>query len=126
MKERSYVFIAGPYGSRGDRRDAAYLEIDRNIARAREAAAFLANNRVPFFCPHLNSCHFEVITPEVPMQYWYDLDMAILEPASAIWLLDGWQDSQGSQVELVHARVLQIKVFYPQDGARLVYWWGSD
>ena len=52
--------------------------------------------------------------------------MAILEPASAIWLLDGWQDSQGSQVELVHARVLQIKVFYPQDGARLVYWWGSD
>mgnify|MGYP001571159885 CR=1 FL=1 len=118
--KRSYVFIAGPYKGKD------FIEIDRNIARARDAAVFLANNGVPFFCPHLNSGHFEAMTISVPMDFWYDLDLRFLERASAIWLIDGWKNSQGSLAELARAQALQIEVFYQNEGAKLIYWWLSS
>ena len=119
MRSLTYVFIAGPYGRDG------YLTITRNIARAREAAAFLANNAIPFFCPHLNSAYFEYITPDVPVQFWNDLDLAVLDHASAVWLLDGWETSKGTLVELDRAKLLRIPSWLPAEGDDLVQWWHS-
>lgn len=114
-----YVYIAGPYGdSRG------YHEVERNISKARETAAFLATNRVPFFCPHLNSAHFEVIVPDVPSEFWHDLDIRILKYASAVLLLEFWEYSLGSTKEVEVAEKLNIPVFLPEGRHQLVDWWG--
>ncbi len=108
----SFVFIAGPYKGVNKPHDySAYEDIDRNISRARYWAAELARRGIYFFCPHLNSAHFEVITPEVPDTYWYHLDLDILKSASAILMIPGWEESQGAQRERTLAEKLGIPVF---------------
>lgn len=89
------VYIAGPYRGRD------YLAIDRNIAAAREAAAFLAEHNVGFFCPHLHSSHFEVVTPDVAPEFWLDLDLQFLRACDAMYLLPDWERSIGTRAEMV-------------------------
>jgi nucleoside 2-deoxyribosyltransferase len=111
------IYIAGPYGDAG-----GYLAIDRNIARAREVAAYLAESGVGFVCPHLNSAHFEVITPDVPHTFWYELDLRMLAACDAILLLDGWTVSNGAKQEHSKALELGLPVFYQADMAALGMW----
>ena len=82
--ERSFVYIAGPYSGRTHDYNS-YNEIEINISKAREAAKFLAENGIPFFCPHANSAHFEVITPSVGLDYWYKMDNIFVDLSSAIF-----------------------------------------
>ncbi len=127
FKGFTYVYIAGPYMGRKRMHDfRGYEEIDQNISRARETAAFLANNEIPFFCPHLNSAHFEVITPNVKPDYWYEMDLELLKPASAVLLLDGWRRSKGTLREIEVAHILGIPVFYPEEKEELVTWWKGE
>ena len=127
MRKRTYVYIAGPYMDSGKFHDhRGYHEIDVNISRAREAAVFLASNRVPYFCPHLNSCHFEVIAPTVPSEFWYEMDLQLLRPAAAVLLLDGWGSSHGTRREIDLAEDLDIPIFFPAGRRALVRWWRDE
>lgn len=99
------VYIAGPYNG------ADYLEIDDHINDARFAAALLANHGVGYFCPHLNSAHFEAITPKVPETFWKALDLKLLEACDGIYLLTRWQTSRGARAELDRAEELGLRVF---------------
>jgi len=101
------VYIAGPYGDSG-----GYLAIDRNIACAREAAAALADEGYGYYCPHLNSAHFEVIALEADTAFWYEMDLRFLEVADAMLMLDGWEASDGAQRERGAARARRIPVYY--------------
>jgi hypothetical protein len=103
-------YIAGPYTPHGDPEEA-YLEVERNIARAREAAARLAQNGVGFFCPHLNSAHMEVMAPNTNHDFWMAIDFRILAVCDGLLLLPGWQSSQGSKQELEEAKRLGLPVF---------------
>jgi hypothetical protein len=107
------VFISGPYmGNVRNYDHTNYFNIDRNINRAAEAAAGLAREGITFFCPHLHSAHFEVITPDVLPAFWYDLDLHFLRACNAILLLPGWQESKGCKVELEEANLQHFPVFY--------------
>lgn len=103
MDTNTFVFIAGPY--RADN----YTGVDAHINIAREWAGNLAVAGIPFFCPHLNSAHFDVITPDVPERFWLDLDLEILQCASAMLLLPGWRDSSGAK----HEKELMIELGRP-------------
>jgi hypothetical protein len=107
-----FVYIAGPYRAKDGTHDwSAYTEIDGHIADARAMAARLASDGVPFFCPHLNSAHFEVITPDVPPGYWLDLDFRLLKHASALMLITDWRESSGACAELKFAQDLKMPVY---------------
>lgn len=107
---RPLVYIAGPYtGPKHNPND--YLAIDRNIARAREAAAELAQANIAFFCPHTHSAHFQAITPSVPPEFWYELDILFLRQATHVLLLEGWASSRGTLREVDLAHELRIPVF---------------
>lgn len=97
------VYIAGPYTSPNGHDHKGYHDIEENISQARRAAAQLAVRGIPYFCPHMHSAHFEVITPEVPPQFWYELNMGFLAMCRTIWLLPGWSKSNGTLAELEFA-----------------------
>ena len=103
---KGFIYVAGPY--RGKTATAhnwtVYSDIDANINEARRWAIKLAGDGIPYFCPHLNSAHFEVITPEVPPNYWLEMDLEILRHAWGILLVPGWRESSGSRTELDFAR----------------------
>lgn len=129
IPKKTYVYIAGPYRAPKDGMGKAtdmavrYHRIDNHITTARTAAAILAQMGIPFFCPHLNGAHFEVIVPEVPDTYWLDLGLALVAGASAMWLLPDWQNSSGTDGEMRLAKTKLIPVFKPYELKELVEWW---
>jgi len=113
-----FVYIAGPYMGTAKTHDHhSYSEIDRNIAQARDALATLARAGVGAFCPHTHSAHFEVITPEVPPAYWYELDIHFLEACDAILMLPRWNESKGAILEKGIAEELGLPVLYDLEEA---------
>lgn len=104
------LYIAGPYGDKG-----GYLAIDRNIAQAREAAAWCVQNGFGFLCPHLNSAHFEAITPDIPVSFWYEMDLRLMDVCDAMLILPGWENSTGTQKEILHWDALKRPSFLWSD-----------
>lgn len=99
------VFICGHYGD-----SQGYLSIERNIAAAREMAAALVRSGYGYYCPHLNSTHFEVITPEIPVEFWYRMDHLIMRGCDALITLPGWETSSGARGDIDEARRLGLIV----------------
>lgn len=89
------VFISGPY--RGD--------IDRNIAIARDHAERLWKKGYAVFCPHLNSAHMDGICPD---QAFLDGDLEILHRCDYIYVLPGWETSEGAKKEAEEAKKWNI------------------
>ena len=125
MRNNQFVYIAGPYSGKTHDHQS-YNEIDANIAQAREAAKFLAENGMPFYCPHTNTAHFEVIAPDLPVEYWYEMDNVFVDLSSAVFLVEGWQVSLGTQGEMRRARRSGKPIFYPDEGRALVDWWYKE
>lgn len=123
-QERTFVYIAGPYSGRTHDWQS-YNEIEANIAKARDAAKFCAENGLPFYCPHTNTAHFEVIAPDLPAEYWYAMDNIFLDLSSAVLLVGGWEGSKGARAEAERATAQGKRVFGPDKGEGLVSWWNS-
>ncbi len=106
------AYIAGPYGNPG----TGYNIIEKRIQNARDCAIALAEKGWGYFCPHLNSAHFEAILPNIPSSYWYELDNAILmRAADAIVMLPDWMNSTGACRELELAETKGLDIFYDVD-----------
>lgn len=112
---KGFVFISGPYRGRSDPKywceNLSYFGIDDNINDARRWASYFAIEGIPFFCPHLNSAHFEVITPDVPEDFWLNMDLEILSHATAIYMMEGWENSEGATNERKKAEEWGITVY---------------
>ncbi len=119
---KGFVYLAGQYQKPGGTHGYSdYFDIDANINTARKWAAKFARARISFFCPHLNSAHFEVIAPDVPAAFWYDMDLELLIASQAVFLMPGWEKSKGAQEENQFAINRSIPVF--QDFPTLERWW---
>ena len=121
MSGTSFVYIAGPYRPASGEHDwRVYEEIDRNISHARWWAARLAADGIPYFCPHMNSAHMEVLAPSAPPEFWYNLDMLFLERAWALLLIPGWRGSRGARAERDFARDHKMRIYTEFTYERLV------
>ncbi|KKN83869.1 hypothetical protein LCGC14_0295220 [marine sediment metagenome] len=101
----------------------SFYEIDKHINEARLWATRLVTEGIPFFCPHMNSAHMEVLSPSTPPEFWYDMDMLFLKQASALLLIPGWENSKGAVLELKQARLLPIPYFEYLEFDLLVSFW---
>lgn len=106
MRDKTYVYIAGPYGDKDP-----YIIIDQRIGWAREAARRLAVLGIPYYSPHLNCAHFEVIAPEAPVEFWKAMGMVFVDQAWALLMLSGWTTSAGSMAEYARAEALGIATY---------------
>ena len=107
-----FVYLAGPYRSMADIFALdGYITVDANINEARRWAARMAEAGIPYFCPHLNSAHMEVIVPEVPPAFWLDMDLEVLSHAAALFLIPGWRESKGARAELAYAQEVGMPIY---------------
>lgn len=106
----NYVYIAGPYSGRDAHGQQGFMVIEQNILNARNAMKELVTHGYGVFCPHTHSAHFEVITPDVGIDYWYELDLYFLRFCHALLRLPGL--SSGADKEEKFALDIGIKVFY--------------
>ena len=107
-----FVYLAGPYRSIADIFALdGYITVDANINEARRWAARMAEAGIPYFCPHLNSAHMEVIVPEVPPAFWLDMDLEVLSHAAALFLIPGWRESKGARAELAYAQEVGMPIY---------------
>jgi len=105
---RNYVYIAGPYSGRALHGTSGYLVIEHNILAAKHAMATLVKAGYGVFCPHMHSCHFEVITPEIEIDYWYELDLYYLNFCHALLRLPGPSSGADKEVEVAREKGLPI------------------
>jgi hypothetical protein len=98
-----YVYIAGPYGDR-----SGYCTIDERINNARKVAKLLAEAGIPFYSPHLNCAHFEVIAPKAPVEFWKAMGLGFVDNAAMLLVIRGWEASKGTLAEIARAEELDI------------------
>ncbi len=107
---RNYIYIGGPYSGRDNHGNHGYMVIEQNILNARNAMKELVLAGYGVFCPHTHSSHFEVITPNVPIDYWYELDIYFLQFCNGFLRLPGHSSGADKEVELCVK--WNIPVFY--------------
>jgi len=108
VSQKTYVYIAGPYGDKDP-----YCVIEERINRARYAASELARRGIPYYAPHLNCAHFEVIVSQAPIKFWTAMGLGFVKHAWGLLVLGGWERSAGTKAEISEARRLGIGIYLP-------------
>lgn len=102
----SIVYVAGKYT--GD----SYEEIDTNILKAQKFAVDIWNAGHMAFTPHLNTRHFERLCPNIDQNKYLELDLIILKVCNAVFMVPGWENSRGANIEHEEAKKLGIPIYY--------------
>jgi len=113
------VFIAGSYSGKNKE------IIEKNIRNAEKYQIALANAGVGFFCPHNHTEHFEE-KANAPEGFYRKLDRTILEKAcDMIVVVPGWENSEGTKLEIEFAKENNIPLFFPkspEDLSEVIIW----
>ena len=106
------IYVAGKYTGK------TKSEISDNIAKAEEAAIQLWKLGWAVFCPHKNTSHFEIYEKVAGITYdtWINGGLELLSRCDAIFLLDDWEESNGSLKEKMDAVEQGIPVFFQEGG----------
>lgn len=111
------VYVAGPYNS------DTTIETLRNIKKGIQTAArLLSYYKVAVFCPWLDFefVFQESLDGEIPVDLLQKNSMEWLKVSDAIFLVWGWEESEGTKEEIKIARSLGIPVFEREE--ELVDW----
>lgn len=99
------IFIAGPF-----RGDGSVETKKRNIEVARKFVHLFIRNSIPFYSPHLNIDQEAINVPNEDLSL--DLNAEILKRCDALAVLPGWENSQGTKNEIIHAKEHSMPTFY--------------
>ena len=99
------IYIAGPY------RNDDPMQVEQNILNARTAAVMVADRGVYFpVTPHLCTGGFEHVSTASD-DFYLAGTLELLKVCQAVLLLDGWELSSGSRVEVCTAINMRIRIF---------------
>lgn len=95
------IYVAGPF------RAKTQWGILQNVRRAEDASLKLWKLGYAVVCPHTMTQHFQ---NECEDDVWLDGCVELLKRCDAIFLVEGWENSEGSKEELRIARELGMTV----------------
>lgn len=98
------VYITGP------RVGSDYHQTDRHIGYAREWAEKLARAGHAFYCPQLNTAHFDVVAPDISNDFWREMDLKILRRCDAVLLVPGWDNDDVTKRDVHYANTWGIPI----------------
>ena len=101
FKSIKVVYVAGAF------RAKTQWGIMQNVRKAEDASLKLWKMGFAVICPHTMTQHFQ---NECPDSVWLDGCLELLKRADAIYLVDGWQASEGSRAELRVARDMGLAI----------------
>lgn len=97
------IYLAGKYS------DDNVIEVLNNIRTGIKVAAQLLKSGNDVFCPWLDY-QFQFFE-ELTMEDYYRYSMSFLEHwAEEVWVLPGWENSEGTKKEVEQANLLLIPV----------------
>lgn len=101
------VYLAGPY------RSPDIIGILNNIRSGLKTAAILISQDYTVFCPWTDFLYVLAgFGPGVDVQQLQDNSMAWLEVSDIVFVLHGWENSEGTKEEIKRANELGIPVVY--------------
>ena len=94
------IYTAGPYSGPG------HNDVLNNILTARFISRMLWLRGFAVICPHLNTAWMD--GPDLAWEQFMAGDLEMLSRCDAIYMLPGWEDSKGAQIE--HSRAIELGV----------------
>ena len=67
-----------------------------------------------------------MFAPDVKPNYWYEADIQMLARATAIFLVEGWQESKGAVAERAFCMQHGIPVYYAETESAPTEWGEPD
>jgi len=101
MKSIKVVYVAGAFRAR------TQWGIMQNVRKAEDASLKLWKLGYAVICPHTMTQHFQ---NECPDTVWLDGCLELLKRCDAIYLVEGWQTSEGSLAEYKLAKELGLVI----------------
>jgi len=102
LAKKHLVYIAGPVTA------ATPWLMELNARRAELVSADLASLCIAHFCPHTQWRYMHGILPH---EGWMAMCLTVLERCDAVVLVEGWETSRGSHLEIDRAYTLNIPVY---------------
>ncbi len=100
------VYVAGAF------RAKTQWGIMQNVRHAEDASLRLWKRGYAVICPHTMTQHFQ---NECPDRLWLDGCLELLKRCDAIYVLDNWKESEGTQEELKLALKLGLKFYWEEN-----------
>jgi len=99
--KKTVVYVAGAF------RAKTQWGIMQNVRKAEDASLKLWKQGYVVICPHTMTQYFQ---DECPDEVWLEGCIELLKRCDAIYMVDGWENSEGSREELRIARELGLTV----------------
>ena len=96
------IYVAGPY-----RAESAW-EVEKNIRRAEEAGLTLAGLGACPVIPHTMFRFFNGLRTD---EFWLEATLQLLSKCDAVYMVPGWENSEGSIGEHAHAQAHGFQIF---------------
>ena len=101
---KKVIYVAGPYRSTGD--DGVF----KNIIHARSMSRLLWKKGWAVICPHLNTAFMD--DRDIDWRVFLDGDLELIARSDALFMLPGWEESEGSNIEYRKAIELGMPIYY--------------
>lgn len=109
------IYVAGPYSADN------VLDVLKNIGRGEKCCAEIFKLGMAPFCPwHDKSYITDNYDEDFTVQQFYDFSIAWLKVSDALFLVPGWEKSQGTIKEIEIAENIGIPTFESFDD--LIKW----
>lgn len=89
------VYLSGPISPGNGK------TVETNVAVALAAYLECVKRGIPAICPHLSGAFPSAW--QIPWGDWLAYDLAMVDRCTHVWMLPGWQGSEGARMERAYA-----------------------